>query len=112
MTAPPTTKNIVIHNTTAASENNPGHIKFNGSVEINAKIIATSTVRSQKMSKIPPNVVGSLTLARAPSKLSKKNDYVIKIADIIINSKVHGKIPLNKIKIALNNPKINPIIVR
>ena len=61
-----------MHKTIAANEKSPGHIKFKGSVEIRAKIINTSTVRSQNMSKIPPKVVGFSNLAKIPSRTSKK----------------------------------------
>jgi len=50
-------------------------------------IIKTSTVRSQKMSKIPPKTVGSLNRAMIPSNVSIKNEIPVKIdANIIKKS--------------------------
>jgi 2,3-bisphosphoglycerate-independent phosphoglycerate mutase len=63
------------HKTIAPRENNPGHINIKGSVEIRDIIIVTSTVLSQKISKIPPKVVGRINRAKAPSKASKKKRY-------------------------------------
>ena len=95
----------------APNERIPGHIKVEGSVEISAIIIETSTVRSEKTSKIPPKIDGVSILATAPSSTSKKNDITINTIEHIINPNVHDENLLNKIERALNNPIINPTTV-
>ena len=108
---PPTIRNIVMHKIIAPNENIPGHIKIEGSVEIKAIIIETSTVRSQKMSRIPPKTDGFSNLATAPSNTSKKKDITINIIEHVIKPKLHDENPLNIIERALNNPITNPITV-
>ena len=63
---------MVIHNTITPIEKIPGHIKDLGLVDIIEIIIKTSTVLSQKISSIPPKIVGPSIRANEPSKTSKK----------------------------------------
>ncbi len=70
-----------IHNNVAAKVNIPGQTRFNGSVATIAIIMDTSTKRSQKMSNIPPKVVGPSNRATDPSKVSIKKEIIVKITD-------------------------------
>jgi len=102
-----------MHKTIAPKENIPGHIKIEGFVDINAIMMDISTVLSQKISNIPPNLVIPFNLAMVPSRASIKKEIPIIIAEIMINIKLSSlKIPLKKIRKAVCKPNIKPIIVR
>jgi hypothetical protein len=73
-----------IHNIIAAKVNIPGQTRFERSVATIANIIDTSTRRSQKMSNIPPKIVGASIRATDPSKVSIKNEIIVKIRDNMI----------------------------
>ena len=96
----------------ALKENSPGHINSIGLVDIIAKSINISTVRSQNISRIPPNIVGCSNLAIVPSKISVKNDRDMNMVETIINSNLKSKKPLRNMKKALMIPKVKPMIVR
>ena len=71
-------RNMEMHNTIDAKENIPGQMRFDESVATIAIIIDTSTRRSQKMSNIPPKIVGPSNRATAPSKVSIKKEIMVK----------------------------------
>lgn len=106
-----TIKNIEMHKTIAPKLNNPGQIRVVGSVDTTAIIIEISTVLSENISKIPPNIVGSLALAIAPSIVSNINEISIKMHATIINSNSNGKTELKNVKKAVNIPNIKPMMV-
>jgi len=109
---PPTIRNIEIQRIIAANENIPAHIRFRESDATSEIIIDISTKRSQKMSNIPPNIVGPSYLATEPSMVSIKKEIETMLTEIIIiNIRRSSKRLLRYIKNEPMRPKISPIIV-
>lgn len=77
-----------------------------------AIMIRTSTARSQKISKIPPNLEGPLALAIGPSKVSKTKEIIINTIEIIQNPIIIGNCPLKKMNKAPSKPIPKPKIVK
>ena len=99
-----------MHKTIDDKDKIPGQAYNVMFVEINPIKIDISTVLSQNISNIPPNLVGVSNLAITPSNASKKKEKHIRITEIKIKSNELGN-ALKNMKKALNRPNIKPINV-